>query len=42
MGFAGHVRKVQTGIVQNYVMALVLGVVVLVVLITLATEVGLV
>ena len=42
MGFAGHVRKVQTGIVQNYVMALVLGVVVLVVVITLATEVGLV
>jgi NADH-quinone oxidoreductase subunit L len=42
MGFAQHVRKVQTGIVQNYVMALVLGVVVLVVVITLAREVGLV
>ncbi len=42
MGFAQHVRKVQTGIVQNYVMALVLGVVVLVVVIALAKEVGLV
>jgi NADH-quinone oxidoreductase subunit L len=42
MGFAQNVRKVQTGIVQNYVMALVLGVVVLVVVIALATEVGLV
>ena len=45
MGFAQHVRKVQTGIVQNYVTALVLGVVVLVVVIALAMkamEVGLV
>jgi NADH-quinone oxidoreductase subunit L len=42
MGFAQNVRKVQTGIVQNYVAALVLGVVVLVVVIALATEVGLV
>ncbi|MCX6680186.1 MAG: NADH-quinone oxidoreductase subunit L [Methanothrix sp.] len=42
LGFAQHVRKVQTGIVQNYVTALVLGVVVLVVVITLAKEVGLV
>ena len=42
LGFAQHVRKVQTGIVQNYVTALVLGVVVLVVVITLAREVGLV
>jgi NADH-quinone oxidoreductase subunit L len=42
MGFAQHVRKVQTGIVQNYVTALVLGVVVLVVVIALAKEVGLV
>ncbi|MDD4094010.1 MAG: NADH-quinone oxidoreductase subunit L [Methanothrix sp.] len=42
MGFAQHVRKVQTGIIQNYVAALVLGVVVLVVVIALATEVGLV
>ncbi|MDD4449036.1 MAG: NADH-quinone oxidoreductase subunit L, partial [Methanothrix sp.] len=42
MGFAQHIRKVQTGVVQNYVTALVLGVVVLVVVITLAMEVGLV
>ncbi|MCX6672294.1 MAG: NADH-quinone oxidoreductase subunit L [Methanothrix sp.] len=42
LGFAQHVRKVQTGIIQNYVTALVLGVVVLVVVITLAMEVGLV
>ena len=42
LGFANHVRKVQTGVVQNYVTALVLGVVVLVVVITLAKEVGLV
>jgi NADH-quinone oxidoreductase subunit L len=41
MGFAQHVRRVQTGVVQNYVTALVLGVVVLVVVITLAREVGL-
>jgi NADH-quinone oxidoreductase subunit L len=42
MGFAQNVRKVQTGVVQNYITALVLGVVVLVVVIALATEVGLV
>jgi NADH:ubiquinone oxidoreductase subunit 5 (subunit L)/multisubunit Na+/H+ antiporter MnhA subunit len=36
LGFAGHVRKVQTGIVQNYVVALVLGIVVLVVVIQVA------
>lgn len=42
MGFAQNVRKVQTGVVQNYIAALVLGVVVLVVVIALATEVGLV
>ncbi len=42
MGFAQHVRKVQTGVVQNYVTALVLGVVVLVVVIALAKEVGLI
>jgi NADH-quinone oxidoreductase subunit L len=42
MGFAQHVRKVQTGVVQNYVAALVLGVVILVVVITLGMEVGLV
>ncbi|MDM7939288.1 MAG: proton-conducting transporter membrane subunit, partial [Methanothrix sp.] len=42
MGFAKNVRKVQTGVVQNYVTALVLGIVVLVVVISLAKEVGLV
>ncbi|MDD4448647.1 MAG: NADH-quinone oxidoreductase subunit L [Methanothrix sp.] len=42
LGFAQHIRKVQTGVVQNYITALVLGVVVLVVVITLAMEVGLV
>jgi NADH:ubiquinone oxidoreductase subunit 5 (subunit L)/multisubunit Na+/H+ antiporter MnhA subunit len=41
LGFAGHVRKVQTGVVQNYVTALVLGIVVLVLVIALAKEVGL-
>jgi NADH-quinone oxidoreductase subunit L len=41
LGFAGHVRKVQTGVVQNYVAALVLGIVVLVIVIALAKEVGL-
>ncbi|GAB6265378.1 MAG TPA: NADH-quinone oxidoreductase subunit L [Methanothrix soehngenii] len=45
MGFAGHVRKVQTGVVQNYVTALMLGIVVLVIAIAairLAMEVGLI
>jgi len=45
MGFAGHVRKVQTGVVQNYVTALMLGIVVLVIAIaaiSLAMEVGLI
>lgn len=42
MGFAKNIRKVQTGVVQNYVTALVLGIVVLVVVISLAKEVGLV
>ena len=45
MGFAGHVRKVQTGVVQNYVAALMLGIVVLVIAIAairLAMEVGLI
>lgn len=42
MGFAKNVRKVQTGVVQNYVTALVLGIVVLVVVISIAKEVGLV
>jgi len=41
MGFAQNVRKVQSGVVQNYVTALVLGIVVLVVVISLAKEVGL-
>lgn len=44
MGFAGHVRKVQTGVVQNYVTALILGVVMLMIVITaikMAMEVGL-
>jgi NADH-quinone oxidoreductase subunit L len=31
LGFGGHVRKVQTGVVQNYITAIALGVVVLVV-----------
>ncbi|HQF16611.1 MAG: F(420)H(2) dehydrogenase subunit L [Methanosaeta sp. PtaB.Bin039] len=38
---AGTVRKVQTGVIQNYITALILGVVVLVVVIKLAMEVGL-
>ncbi|MGB3921030.1 NADH-quinone oxidoreductase subunit L [Methanothrix sp.] len=45
MGFAGHMRKVQTGVVQNYVAALMLGIVVLVIAIAairLAMEVGLI
>jgi NADH-quinone oxidoreductase subunit L len=42
LGFAQHVRKVQSGVVQNYVTALVLGVVVLVVVIAMAKEVGLI
>jgi len=42
LGFAQHVRKVQTGIVQNYVAALMLGVVVLVVVISLGKGVGLI
>jgi NADH-quinone oxidoreductase subunit L len=41
VGFAGSLRKVQTGVVQNYVAALVLGIVVLVVVVKLAMEVGL-
>jgi NADH-quinone oxidoreductase subunit L len=36
LGFGGHLRKIQTGIIQNYVTALVLGVVVLVVAIEVA------
>lgn len=36
LGFGGNLRKVQTGVVQNYITALVLGIVVLVVVIELA------
>ncbi len=36
LGFAGNLRRVQTGIVQNYVVAVVLGIVVLVVVIQMA------
>ena len=39
LGFAGNVRKVQTGVVQNYITALVLGIVILVVVIELAVGV---
>ncbi len=40
VAFGGNLRKVQTGVVQNYITAVVLGVVVLVVVIKLAMEVG--
>lgn len=39
LGFAENIRKVQTGIVQNYITALVLGIVILVVIIELAVGV---
>jgi len=39
LGFGGHVRKVQTGIVQNYVTALALGIVILVVAVAVAAGV---
>ncbi|OPY52555.1 MAG: F(420)H(2) dehydrogenase subunit L [Methanosaeta sp. PtaU1.Bin060] len=42
LGLAENVRKIQTGVIQNYVSAMLLGIVVLVVVITLAMEVGLV
>jgi len=42
LGFGQHVRRVQTGIVQNYVAALMLGVVVLVVVFYLGKGVGLI
>jgi proton-translocating NADH-quinone oxidoreductase chain L len=42
LGFGGNLRKVQTGVIQNYITALVLGIVVLVVVIWVAMEVGLV
>jgi len=41
LGIGGNLRKVQTGVVQNYVAALVLGVVVLLIVIKLGMEVGL-
>jgi len=40
VAFGGNLRKVQTGVIENYVTALVLGVVVLVVVVKLAMEVG--
>ncbi len=36
LGFAGNMRRVQTGVIQNYITALVLGIVILVVVIELA------
>jgi hypothetical protein len=41
VGFGGNLRKVQTGIVQNYITAIVLGIVVLVIVIEIVTKVGL-
>jgi proton-translocating NADH-quinone oxidoreductase chain L len=41
LGLGGHVRKVQTGVLQNYIAAIVLGIVVLVIAIVLVMEVGL-
>jgi proton-translocating NADH-quinone oxidoreductase chain L len=41
LGFAGNLRRVQTGVVQNYITALVLGIVILVVVIELAVGVHL-
>jgi proton-translocating NADH-quinone oxidoreductase chain L len=41
VGFGGNLRKVQTGIIQNYITAIVLGIVVLVIVIEIATKVGL-
>jgi NADH-quinone oxidoreductase subunit L len=41
LGFGGNLRKVQTGVVQNYIAALILGVVVLLIVIKLGMEVGL-
>jgi len=40
VAFGGGVRKVQTGVVQNYITAVMLGVVVLVVMIEIALQVG--
>jgi NADH-quinone oxidoreductase subunit L len=41
IAFGGNLRKIQTGVVQNYITALVLGIVILVIGIKLAVEVGL-
>jgi NADH-quinone oxidoreductase subunit L len=41
VGFGGNLRKVQTGIVQNYITAIVLGIVVLVIVIEIGMKVGL-
>ena len=40
VAFGGSVRRVQTGVVQNYITAVMLGVVVLVVVIAIALQVG--
>ncbi len=41
LAFGGNLRKVQTGIIENYITALVLGVVVLVILVKIGMEVSL-
>ena len=41
VGFGGNLRKVQTGVVQNYITAVVLGIVVLVIVIEIGMKVGL-
>lgn len=41
VGFGGNLRKVQTGVVQNYITAIVLGIVVLVIVIEIGMKVGL-
>jgi NADH-quinone oxidoreductase subunit L len=37
VGFGGTLRKVQTGVIQNYITAIVLGLAALLILIKLAT-----
>jgi NADH-quinone oxidoreductase subunit L len=41
VGFGGNLRKVQTGVVQNYITAIVLGIVVLLIVIEIGMKVGL-
>jgi proton-translocating NADH-quinone oxidoreductase chain L len=41
VGFGGNLRKVQTGVIQNYITAIVLGIVVLVIAIEIGMKVGL-